>query len=178
MKNASYIYHSNDLQKLREDMHRALDFRFDEFQKNSKLSEILPSNNKIEWLRGDMILSVFFELLIEHEYVDCNLDFFQAHFIGGNTVTLPKIIFLQPTNQLPYILDCLQDEGYIAICENPHIRLAQHFLNRFSKPISNTVLRSSLNKGVGKKAKQFIEENIMNKLKKTLVDAVDATFFL
>jgi len=146
-------------------MHRTLDFRFDEFQKRAQLIEILPSNIKINWLKTEEDLFVFYKLLIKHQYIDCNFTFFQVHFMGTESAPY-KITFLRPTNQLPYIWDCLQDEGFIAPCEQPHVRLAQHFLSRFSEPISNTVLRSSLNKGVGEKVKKFIEENIMDKLRK------------
>jgi len=165
MKNTSHVYHSCDLQKLRDDIHRALDFRIDEFQKLSQFIEILPTSNKIAWLKSEEVLFIFYELLIKHQYIDCNFTFFQAHFMG-NEVSPSKIQFLRPTNQLPYIIKALERADYIAECETPHIRLAQHFLDRFGKPIKNNVLRSSLEKGLGKKSEQFIDEKIIGELLK------------
>ncbi len=159
-------------------MHRAIDFRFDEFQTKCHLIEIFPSNNKIEWLKSEELLFVLYELFIKdkkYRYFDCNFSLFQGHFMG-NEPTPQKIQFLRPTNQLPYIIKALEGVGYIAECETPHIRLAQHFLDRFGKPIKPNVLRSSLEKGLGKTAKKFIDEEIIDELLKykITVDTVDA----
>lgn len=160
--NKTLIFESSEAQKLRIDIHRAVDLRIDLFLQGCRVVEIPPAKNKITWLKSIEALLLFYNLLIKYEYINCTWEFFRIHFMG-NEVSLDKIIFLKPINQLPYIIDCLQRIGYITVCDHPHIRLAQHF-DRPNKPILNTVLRSSLNKSVGEKTKIFIDENIIDKL--------------
>jgi hypothetical protein len=161
----SLTYVSTDLQKLREDIHRAVDLRIDQFLRISKVVEILSTTNKITWLKTEEALFIFYELLIKYKYIDCNFSIFEAHFIDSESIP-DKIIFLKPTNQLPYIMKELEEYNYIAKCEQRHIRLSQHFLDHSGKPISNNILRSSLEKGLGKIAKQFIDEKIIGELLK------------
>ncbi len=161
----SLTYVSIDLQKLRDEIHRAVDLRIDQFLHISKVIEILPADNKIPWLKAQETLFKLYELFIEHKYVDCNFSIFEAHYMG-NESTPDKIIFLKPTNQLPYIMKELEEYSYIAKCEQTHIRLSQHFLDHSGKPISNNVLRSSLEKGLGEKARKFVAEKIIGELLK------------
>ncbi len=160
----SLIFESPEAQILRVDIHRAIDLRIDQFLQKCRISEISSDNSKITWLKNEDALSLFFNLLRKYKYIDCAWEFFLIHF-SGNETSLNKIVFLKPTNQLPYIMHCLQGDGFIAACNQPHIRLAQHFFDRFHKPISSNVLRASLNKGLGNKIKEFIEKNIIDKLK-------------
>ena len=164
MKNASYIFKFDDLQKMREDAHRALDHRFDEFVNKAKLIELL-STGKIDWLHGESSLFTLHRLFTKHEFINCDWDFFRIHFIG-NEIALNKIIFLKETNQLPHVMKRLQSECFISKCKHSHIRLAQHFLDRFGKPLDTKVLRSSLNKVLGEKAERFIDKEIMGPLLK------------
>lgn len=165
MQNASYIFNSNDLQKMRDEMHRAVDLRIDLFLQNSRIIELLPSDNKIPWLKSEEVLFVFYNLLIIHKYIECNFTFFQSCFMG-NEPSQGKITFLKPTNQLPYILKAIEEIGFIASCKHPHIRLAQHFLDQYGKPMNNKVLRSSLHKSISEKIQLFIEEELINVLLK------------
>lgn len=167
MKNASYIFHLTDLKKFRDEMHRVLDFRFDEFQQKIKIVEILPSNSKIEWLKSSEILLLFYNLLLKHIFIDCDWDYFRVHFTGtGDETTTQKITFLKETNQLPYIMKFLAEGHFIIQPRQKHIHLTEHFLDRFGEPIKTGVLRTSLNKSVGKKNKKFIDENIIIELEK------------
>lgn len=165
MKKTSHIFHSDDLQNLREEMHRALDLRLDKFQNQAQLIEIFPTNGKIDWLKGEAILYIFYQLLFKHKYINCDWKFFKIHFIGKEA-TIDKIVFLKATNQLPYIMKRLEGNGFISKCKHTHIRLAQHFLDRFGKPMNNKVLRASLNKSVSDKNKEFIDEKIIDMLTK------------
>src|ERR1035437_1891309 len=160
MQNASYIFNSNELQKMRDEMHRAVDLRIDLFLQNSRIIELLPSDNKILWLKSEEELFIFYELLITHKYIECNFTVSKSCFMG-NEPPQGKITFLKPTNQLPYIMKAIEEIGFIANCKHPHIRLAQHFLDQYGKPMNNKVLRSSLNKSISKKIQLFIESEIV-----------------
>lgn len=163
--NKSYTYTSKNFQEFREEMHRSLDLKLDLFLQNSQLIEILNSDNKISWLKSEEVLFIFYELLITYKFIECNFTHFQSCFMG-NEPSQGKITFLKPTNQLPYIMKVIEETGFIANCKYSHIRLSQHFLDRFGKPLDTKVLRSSLNKGVGKKEKLFIDKEIIGQLLK------------
>lgn len=159
----TYVFESGDLQKLREEMHRALDLRFDQFLQSCRIVEISSSSAPIPWLKSKEDLLLFYNLLSKYNYIDCTWEYFRIHFIGDGAL-LSKIFFLKPINQLPYIFDCLQKLGFVAKCDHPHIRLVQHF-DRLNNPIDHNVLRVSLEKGVGEKTKEFIEKEIISELK-------------
>jgi len=163
--NKILAYELNALLQWRDELHRAIDFRFDQLLKEGRVIEIPPSANSLTWLKSPDLLIIFYNLLFEHRHIDCSWELFQFHF-SNSTASLSKIIFLKPVNHLAYIMDSIQDRGYISVCPHPHIRISQHFLDRFGKPISNTVLRASLDKGIGENSKKFIEKNIFDELKK------------
>src|ERR1019366_4071216 len=126
--NQTLNYQLTDLKQLQEDIHdmyRRIDFLIDKFQQNSKVVEILSLEEKIEWLMGLDALLIFYKLLCRWGFIncksDCSFDFFKIVFIGTDSAS-GKIRFYENINELPYIIDCLQDDGFIFKHKNIHVR--------------------------------------------------------
>ncbi len=158
-------YRTADLQKLEQDLIRVVQLRIAEFKQNSVAIEILPSQNKMEWLKDEETLFKSYDIFRKYDFIECDKDTYLLHFIGTEPYT--KIKFKQNLNELPYIINDLQEAGVIAEAKHLHIQLSEHFVDKYGNPIGLEKLRSSLNKGIrNEKRKQFIDNCILNELLK------------
>jgi len=115
-----------------------------------ELFYLLPENlsiTKIGWLKDEIGLKLFYNLLIKHEFVCCDFAFCRIHFEGEGKPQ-SKIIWQANLNELVYLFARLREEGIIPLHKNPHILLQDNFLDKYEKPIKSQSLRTLLEKGI------------------------------
>ena len=124
------------------------------------------SDEKIGWLKGEITLKAFYNLLYKHGFIGCDIELFKTHFEGTNHPQT-KIIWNANLNELVYLFARLREEGIIPLHKNPHVLLQENFLDKYEKPIKSGSLRTLLDKGIrDDKRTELIDAIINNVLSK------------
>jgi len=132
----------------------------------NKLKQYKPFFGKINWLKNEISLNKFHELLTNEKYIYCDLASFKSHFYE-ETRSINKIMWQGNIYELVYIFNRLREQGIIQPIRYPHKLLALNFNDKYNNPLNPSTLRSLLNKGFGEDSKRVgIIENIIDKVLK------------
>jgi hypothetical protein len=119
------------------------------------------TEKQLGWLKDEITLKAFYNSLIKHGFVTCDLEFFKPHF-NGNQHTNAEIIWNANLNELVYLFKRLQEETIIPLHKNPHVLLQENFLDKYEKPIKARSLRVLLEKGIRNSNRVGIIDDIIS----------------